>query len=284
MRIAVIGAGTMGNGIAQVCAFHGHQVYLQDVDPKRLEIALSGVRKSLGRVTRDLDVEARESKISETLARIEVGTDLTPLADADFVIEAVFENLEIKCQVFEKLDKVCGPDCIMASNTSSISITRIAAITSRPASVIGMHFMNPVPVMKLVEVIRGLETADASFEKTKDLTLGLNKVPVEVKDFPGFVSNRILLPMLNEAMFVLMEGIARPEDVDTVFKLGLRHPMGPLELADFIGLDVCLDILDVLYEGFKDPKYRAAPILRQMVAAGRLGRKSGRVFYSYPAK
>jgi 3-hydroxybutyryl-CoA dehydrogenase len=284
MRIAVIGAGTMGNGIAQVCAFHGHQVYLQDVDPKRLEIALSGVRKSLGRVTRDLDVEARESKISETLARIEAGTDLTPLADVDFVIEAVFENLEIKCQVFEKLDKVCGPDCIMASNTSSISITRIAAITSRPASVIGMHFMNPVPVMKLVEVIRGLETADASFEKTKDLTLGLNKVPVEVKDFPGFVSNRILLPMLNEAMFVLMEGIARPEDVDTVFKLGLRHPMGPLELADFIGLDVCLDILDVLYEGFKDPKYRAAPILRQMVAAGRLGRKSGRGFYSYPAK
>ena len=200
------------------------------------------------------------------------------------MIEAVFESLEVKCQVFEKLDKICGPDCIMASNTSSISITRIAAVTSRPASVIGMHFMNPVPIMKLVEVIRGLETSDASFEKTKDLTLGLNKVPVEVKDFPGFVSNRILLPMLNEAMFVLMEGIARPEDIDTVLKLGLRHPMGPLELADFIGLDVCLDILDVLYEGFKDPKYRAAPILRQMVAAGRLGRKSGQGFYSYPVK
>jgi len=284
MRIAVIGAGAMGNGIAQVCAFHGHQVYLQDVDSKRLEMALSGIRKSLGRVTRDLDVEAQESKISETLSRIESGIDLAPLANVEFVIEAVFESLEVKCQVFEKLDKICGPDCIMASNTSSISITRIAAVTSRPASVIGMHFMNPVPIMKLVEVIRGLETSDASFEKTKDLTLGLNKVPVEVKDFPGFVSNRILLPMLNEAMFVLMEGIARPEDIDTVLKLGLRHPMGPLELADFIGLDVCLDILDVLYEGFKDPKYRAAPILRQMVAAGRLGRKSGQGFYSYPVK
>ncbi len=281
MKIGVVGAGTMGSGIAQVAAYHGHDVYLQDAQPEALENGLVRIRKSLERVVSKQDLKPPQELFDATLHRLESGLDLEPLRDADIVVEAVFEDFEVKKTIFLKLDRECGDSTILASNTSSISITRLAAATLRPDRVIGMHFMNPVPVMKLVEVIRGVATSDACFETTRQLALGLEKHPVEVNDFPGFISNRVLLPMLNEAMFAVMEGVAKPEAVDEVMKLGMNHPMGPFQLADFIGLDVCLDILNVLYEGFKDPKYRPCPLLRQLVDAGRLGRKTGQGFYTY---
>ena len=281
MKIGVVGAGTMGSGIAQVAAFHGHQVYLCDTGPSFLERALLNIEKSLERVVRKMDATDQESLLGKTLRRIETGTEREALAESDFVIEAVFEDFGIKKEVFQQLDQICRDGAVLASNTSSISITRLAACTRRPEAVVGMHFMNPVPIMRLVEIIRGLESSAATLQKTRDLTLNLEKVPVEVQDFPGFVANRVLLPMLNEAMFAVMEGVAQVEAVDQVMKLGMNHPMGPLQLADLIGLDVCLDILNVLYEGYRDPKYRPCPLLQQMVDAGRLGRKSGRGFYEY---
>ncbi len=281
MKIGVVGAGTMGSGIAQVAAYHGLEVRLHDTASSFLERGLGAIRKSLRRVVDKLEEGNREKIFEETLGRIQPTLERDPMAEADFVVEAVFESFEAKRSVFQWLDQICPPETILASNTSSISITRLAAVTGRPERVIGMHFMNPVPVMRLVEIIRGLETSDAVWEATRDLAAGFGKTPVQVRDFPGFVSNRILLPMLNEAMFAVMEGVASPEDVDEVMRLGMNHPMGPLQLADFIGLDVCLDILNVLYDGFRDPKYRPCPLLRQMVDAGRLGRKSGRGFYDY---
>ncbi len=284
MKMAVVGAGTMGSGIAQVAAFHGHQVRLHDTAARHLDRGLESIRKSLRRVVDKLEEERHEKTFEETLSRVHPVLERDALADSDFVVEAVFESFEAKRSVFEWLDQLCRPETILASNTSSISITRLAAVTKRADRVIGMHFMNPVPVMRLVEIIRGLETSQQVWETTRDLARRLDKTPVEVRDFPGFVSNRVLLPMLNEAMFAVMEGVARPEDVDEVMRLGMNHPMGPLQLADFIGLDVCLDILNVLYEGFRDPKYRPCPLLRQMVDAGWLGRKSGRGFYEYPKR
>ena len=281
MRIGVVGAGTMGSGIAQVAAFHGHQVYLCDMERSSLERAVRNIEKSLGRIVRKMDAPDQDGLSGRTLQLIDTGTDREVLAESDFVIEAVFEDFTIKQEVFRQLDRICREGVVLASNTSSISITRLAACTGRPEAVVGMHFMNPVPVMRLVEIIRGLESSDSTLQKTRDLTLNLDKVPVEVKDFPGFVANRVLLPMLNEAMFVVMEGIAEVEAVDQVMKLGMNHPLGPLQLADLIGLDVCLDILNVLFEGYRDSKYRPCPLLQQMVDAGRLGRKSGRGFYEY---
>ena len=281
MRIGVVGAGTMGSGIAQVAAFHGHQVYLCDMERSSLERAVRNIEKSLGRIVRKMDAPDQDGLSGRTLQLIEIGTEREVLAESDFVIEAVFEDFTIKQEVFRQLDRICREGVVLASNTSSISITRLAACTGRPEAVVGMHFMNPVPVMRLVEIIRGLESSDSTLQKTRDLTLNLDKVPVEVKDFPGFVANRVLLPMLNEAMFVVMEGIAEVEAVDEVMKLGMNHPLGPLQLADLIGLDVCLDILNVLFEGYRDSKYRPCPLLRQMVDGGRLGRKSGRGFYDY---
>lgn len=283
MKIGVVGAGTMGSGIAQVTAFHGHQVCLQDVSEDSLERAMTRVRRSLRKVVDKQEETDPEELFQATLHRIHATTDQGALAETEFVIEAVFESFEVKKSVLRALDRICGPGTILASNTSSISITRLAAATERAEKTVGMHFMNPVPVMRLVEVIRGLSTSDETCEKAKILAQQLGKVAVEVRDFPGFVSNRVLLPMLNEAIFAVMEGVAEPESIDQVMRLGMNHPMGPLQLADFIGLDVCLDILKVLYEGFKDPKYRPCPLLQQMVDAGRLGRKSGRGFYPYGA-
>ena len=242
MRIGVVGAGTMGSGIAQVAAFHGHQVYLCDMERSSLERAVRNIEKSLGRIVRKMDAPDQDGLSGRTLQLIDTGTEREVLAESDFVIEAVFEDFTIKQEVFRQLDRICREGVVLASNTSSISITRLAACTGRPEAVVGMHFMNPVPVMRLVEIIRGLESSDSTLQKTRDLTLNLDKVPVEVKDFPGFVANRVLLPMLNEAMFVVMEGIAEVEAVDQVMKLGMNHPLGPLQLADLIGLDVCLDI------------------------------------------
>ncbi len=271
----------MGSGIAQVAAFHGHAVYLCDVEQSSLERAVASIEKSLHRIIRKMDATDQEDLLEKTLRRLETGTEHDALAESDFVIEAVFEDFSIKREVFRQLDGICRDGAVLASNTSSISITRLAACTGRPEAMVGMHFMNPVPVMRLVEIIRGLESSDAALQTTRDLTLDLEKVPVEVQDFPGFVANRVLLPMINEAMFTVMEGVAEVEAVDQVMKLGMNHPMGPLQLADLIGLDVCLDILNVLFEGYRDPKYRPCPLLRQMVDAGRLGRKSGRGFYEY---
>ena len=279
LRVAVLGAGTMGNGIAQVFAQGGHPVVLRDLDQKALDRALSTVDKSLGKLVEKGKLSADDR--SASLGRIKATTSLEDVATADLVVEAVVENLGIKQQVFAELDRLTAPSAILASNTSSISITKLGAATRRPDKVIGMHFMNPVPLMTLVEVIRGQATSDETMTTVMDLSKALGKTPVEANDFPGFVANRVLMPMINEAIFALYEGVARPEAIDQVMKLGMNHPMGPLTLADFIGLDVCLAIMEVLHDGLGDPKYRPCPLLRRMVDAGWLGRKSGRGFYTY---
>jgi 3-hydroxybutyryl-CoA dehydrogenase len=278
-RVGIIGAGTMGNGIAHVFARSGFTVLLCDVEQRFLDRALDAIGKNLERELSKSKITAEEK--SSALSRIQTGTDRGKLAACDFVVEAATEKFEIKSEIFRDLDRICRAEVMLASNTSSISITKLAALTNRPAQVIGMHFFNPVPLMKLVEVIRGLTTSKGTFETVCDLAVKLDKTPVEVNDAPGFVSNRVLMPLLNEAMFAVMEGVATAEAVDEVFKLGMAHPMGPLTLADFIGLDVCLDIMRVLHDGLGDPKYRPCPLLIKMVDAGWLGKKSGRGFYVY---
>ncbi len=277
--IAVIGSGTMGNGIAQVAARAGYDVVMRDVKEEFLQRGLSAIDKSLQRDVAKQRFSAEEK--TAILGRIKTTTEIEALSSASFVIEAVTEDLNVKTELFAALDQITPPETILASNTSSISITRLGAATTRPDKVIGMHFMNPVPVMKLVEVIRGIATSDATYERVRALTEKLGKTALDCNDSPGFVSNRVLLPMINEAIFTLHEGVATRESIDGIMKLGMNHPMGPLELADFIGLDVCLAILNVLYDGLGDPKYRACPLLKRYVDAGWLGRKSGRGFYEY---
>jgi 3-hydroxybutyryl-CoA dehydrogenase len=278
-KVGVIGAGTMGNGIAHVFAKGGYEVALYDVEQRFLERGVQTITKNLDRELAKSRITAEQKEAA--LQRIRPATNRDNLADCDFVVEAATEKFEIKAQLFRDLDRICRPEVILSSNTSSISITKLAALTQRSEKVIGMHFFNPVPVMKLVEVIRGLATTNESFETVRDLAIKLEKTPVEVNDAPGFVSNRVLMPLLNEAMYAVMEGVATAEAVDEVFKLGMAHPMGPLTLADFIGLDVCLDIMRVLQDGLGDPKYRPCPLLIKMVDAGWLGKKSGHGFYKY---
>jgi len=277
--VGVIGAGTMGNGIAHVFAQSGFQVVLVDVDQKFLDKAKATIEKNLGRMVEKQKI-TQEVK-DATLGRIKTSLNLEDLKDCQVVVEAVVEDAPTKKTLLKKLDAMCPADTILASNTSSISITELAAVTKRTDKFIGMHFMNPVPMMQLVEIIRGIATSDDTFKLVFDLSTKVGKTPVEVNDYPGFISNRVLMPMINEAAYCLMEGVAAKEAIDTVMKLGMAHPMGPLQLADLIGLDVCLNIMEVLYAGFSDSKYRPCPLLKKMVAAGYLGRKSGKGFYSY---
>jgi 3-hydroxybutyryl-CoA dehydrogenase len=277
--VAVLGAGTMGNGIAHVFARAGYNVILSDVEQRFLDRGMETIAKNLAREVKK--GKLTEAEKPEVIGRLKPVTDFAAIAAADFVVEAVPEKLEIKRAVLTEADRLLRPEVVLTSNTSSISMTTLAAMTKRPERFVGMHFMNPVPVMVLVEVIRALQTSDAAFATTMELAKKLGKTPVAVNDAPGFVSNRVLMPLINEAAYAVMEGVATPEAVDAVMKLGMNHPMGPLELADFIGLDVCADILNVLLEGLGDPKYRACPLLKKYVAAGWLGRKSGRGFYAY---
>ena len=278
-RVGVVGAGTMGNGIAHVFARSGYVVTLYDVEQRFLDRALDVIAKNLARETAKAKITADQE--AAALERIMPVLDRSRLGECDFIIEAATEKFEIKAEIFRDLDRIARAEIVLASNTSSISITKLGALTERPAQVIGMHFFNPAPVMKLVEVIRGLATSQSTYNMVRDLAIALDKTPVEVNDAPGFVSNRVLMPLLNEAMYAVMEGVAAAPAVDEVFKLGMAHPMGPLTLADFIGLDVCLDIMRVLHAGLGDPKYRPCPLLIKMVDAGWLGKKSGRGFYQY---
>jgi 3-hydroxybutyryl-CoA dehydrogenase len=278
-KIMVIGAGQMGGGIAQVAAQAGLQVVLNDIDAALIDKRIAFIDKTLAR-------NVEKGRITEgeklaAMARLVPSTDLQDAAGVDFVIEAASENMDIKEKIFRRLDEIAKPGVILATNTSSLPITEIAAVTGRPESVIGMHFMNPVPVMTLVEIIRGIATSDAVYQVVEELARTMGKTPVEVNDYPGFISNRVLMPMINEAIYCVYEGVAEPEAIDQVMKLGMNHPMGPLTLADFIGLDTCLAIMEVLYEGFADSKYRPCPLLRKMVKAGWLGKKSGKGFYTY---
>jgi len=280
-NIGVVGAGTMGNGIAQTCAVHGYDVVMQDVSDELVQKGLGGIQNSLGRLVSKEKISQEDS--DRTLGRIQTATDIDAMAGCDLIVEAASESMDVKMGIFPRLNNICAEHTILASNTSSLSLTRIAAGSGRPDRVVGMHFFNPVPLMALVEVIRALQTSDETYSAIDTLARDLGKTPVSVKDSPGFVVNRMLVPMINEAVFILYEGLAEAKDIDAAMKLGAAHPMGPLALADMIGLDVCLWVMDVLHQEFGDSKFRSCPLLKQMVDAGYLGRKSGRGFYDYSA-